>query len=925
MESVLQHHHVLKVFALPDTTPEKEDSKDEQNNNINSNATTMIQLVRKGEGRDRMSLPNLVSKQQDSKIQNEKELSLHRPILVRDTPESIGMKIPKGGDSSSTTSTSNNNSGQKSSAKNNNNGGSPKKRKRKATSAPFSVRDVANVVGHSSPVQMINVLKQQVDEDVSDWTFHDMVEYFEDKERESRNNAMHLPPEHQQFGHNENINDKALETATETPASPTPNSPTPFPIASTSSIASTTVSMSLISPTTGRRRRKAAIRSEECFGSIIHDEGSSGLASTRILNQISYEFSGTPLHAMVRSPTIVRDIDWIDHAWPVGRKPRQNIPWCNRGIHQQGSSTHRMSNGSDKSSSSSIDNSNDNNKTSKKAHKGKNSTEYPVVQYYCLTSAAGSYTDFHIDFGGSSVWYHVIRGQKIFVVSPPTRQNLRVYEEWLCHPDQAKIFLPDMMKERACPDVHCYSTSNLFSSASSVSTHSSASTAATYGSGSAAAALGDLADEMAFFRNSLQNALSTNKNALRFTLNEGETLVLPAGWIHAVYTPVDSLVFGGNFLHGLDMQMQLAVNTMEARSRVLDQYRFPFFAALQMYAGGMYLQRMRATRKVGILPKHKSASDDYETGAESSDPQVEEQKQKEQQQGQQKEQNNQQKQEPEQCQREEINRKLEQENSYSNTSISPREIEELPMLINALEYWWLSEQDAEENVNYRTKEQFMGTVPVGASRTLKPVTSNSSFRDAALYVAKENGCESVEDFIASLRNEYARVANEQWGSCRVAPSDDPNGNYGPSSSLPVPLSTIPIAIGKPKKKKATLESKKKNEKPRHKKSRKRSGSKTNMDDPLEVVLSKTVREYLASIQITTAAQLLMARTTDVAEKLPEWRKQKGMAELKGRAGAVASVSVWKRKVRLQAALVGAKKLAQLNEGTNMKPLGLRET
>jgi hypothetical protein len=889
MESALQHHHVPKLFALPDTTPEKEESQDEQNNNIN--ATTMIQLVRQGEGRDRMSLPNLVSKQQDSKTQNEKELSLHRPILVRDTPESIGMKIPKGGNNNN-----NNNTGRKLSPTKKND--SPKKRKRKATSVPFSVRDVANVVGHSTPVQMINVLNQQVDDDVSDWTFRDMVEYFEDKERVARN-TMHLPPE-QRSGHNEN--NSTLVTAM--PASPTP---TPFPIATTSlSSAATTISMSPISPTSGRSRRKAAIRSEECFSTIIQDEGSSGLASTRILNQISYEFSGTPLQDMVRSPTVVRDIDWIDHAWPAERNPKHNIPGYNRGSNQ--GSAQRKSSGGDS----------DDCKTSKKAHKGKNSTEYPVVQYYCLTSAAGSYTDFHIDFGGSSVWYHVVRGQKIFVVSPPTRQNLRVYEEWLCHPDQDKIFLPDLMKERACPDMHCYSTSDAFSSASSVSTYSSASTATTYGS-SAAAALGDLADEMAFFRNSLQNALSTNKNALRFTLNEGETLVLPAGWIHAVYTPVDSLVFGGNFVHGLDMQMQLTVNTMEARSRVLDQYRFPFFGALQMYAGGMYLQRLKATRKKGMV-KPKSTSDDCGTGAESSNPRVEEQ----QEQKQQKEQGQNQQQEQEQHQREEISGKREQENSYSNTSISPRELEELPMLINALEYWWLSEQDAEENVNYRTKEQFMGTDAPGVSKTLDSVTSNSSFRDAALYVANENGCESVEDFIASLRNEYARVANEQWGSYRVAPSDDPNGHCGPSSSLPVPLSTIPIAIGKPKKKKATLESKKKNEKQRHKKRRKRSGSKTNLDDPLEVVLSKTVREYLASIEITTAAQLLLARTTDVAEKLPEWRKQKGMAELKGRAGAVASVSVWKRKVRLQAALVGAKKLAQLNEGTNMKPLGLEQ-
>lgn len=32
----------------------------------------------------------------------------------------------------------------------------------------------------------------------------------------------------------------------------------------------------------------------------------------------------------------------------------------------------------------------------------------PVVAKYCLISAKDSYTDFHIDFGGTSVWYHVL-------------------------------------------------------------------------------------------------------------------------------------------------------------------------------------------------------------------------------------------------------------------------------------------------------------------------------------------------------------------------------------------------------------------------------------------------------------------------------------------------------------------------------------
>lgn len=38
------------------------------------------------------------------------------------------------------------------------------------------------------------------------------------------------------------------------------------------------------------------------------------------------------------------------------------------------------------------------------------------VEKYCLISAKDSYTDFHIDFSGTSVWYHVVKVNK-FVFS----------------------------------------------------------------------------------------------------------------------------------------------------------------------------------------------------------------------------------------------------------------------------------------------------------------------------------------------------------------------------------------------------------------------------------------------------------------------------------------------------------------------------
>lgn len=43
----------------------------------------------------------------------------------------------------------------------------------------------------------------------------------------------------------------------------------------------------------------------------------------------------------------------------------------------------------------------------------------------------------------------------------------------------------------------------------------------------------------------------------RLSVRTGQTLLIPSGWIHAVYTPIDSLVFGGNFLCSLNVPLQL--------------------------------------------------------------------------------------------------------------------------------------------------------------------------------------------------------------------------------------------------------------------------------------------------------------------------------------------------------------------------------
>jgi len=30
-------------------------------------------------------------------------------------------------------------------------------------------------------------------------------------------------------------------------------------------------------------------------------------------------------------------------------------------------------------------------------------------------SVANCFTDYHVDFGGTSVWYHILKGEKVFI------------------------------------------------------------------------------------------------------------------------------------------------------------------------------------------------------------------------------------------------------------------------------------------------------------------------------------------------------------------------------------------------------------------------------------------------------------------------------------------------------------------------------
>ena len=75
------------------------------------------------------------------------------------------------------------------------------------------------------------------------------------------------------------------------------------------------------------------------------------------------EFSSTKLETQVGSPRIVREVDWIDHAWPPHFKSLQFEP------------------------TNSLDD-----------------MMYPKVQKFCFMSQQSAFLDFQIDCGGASSW-----------------------------------------------------------------------------------------------------------------------------------------------------------------------------------------------------------------------------------------------------------------------------------------------------------------------------------------------------------------------------------------------------------------------------------------------------------------------------------------------------------------------------------------
>ncbi|XP_028305373.1 lysine-specific demethylase 7A [Gouania willdenowi] len=199
----------------------------------------------------------------------------------------------------------------------------------------------------------------------------------------------------------------------------------------------------------------------------------------KVLNLISLEFSDTKMSELVEVPDVAQKMSWVENYWPDDSFfPK------------------------------------------------------PFVQKYCLMGVKDSYTDFHIDFGGTSVWYHVLWGEKVFFLIKPTPTNLALYEAWSSSSNQSEVFFGDKVDK-------CY----------------------------------------------------------KCIVPQGATLLIPTGWIHAVLTSQDCMAFGGNFLHNLNIGMQIRCYEMERRLKTPDLFKFPYFEAICWYVAKNLLEMLKELRE----------------------------------------------------------------------------------------------------------------------------------------------------------------------------------------------------------------------------------------------------------------------------------------------------------------------------------------
>lgn len=115
------------------------------------------------------------------------------------------------------------------------------------------------------------------------------------------------------------------------------------------------------------------------------------------------------------TPRLVRDLSWATiGVWPAKKENKENDDRdANEDADQKKKATWSSQTASTKKKRRTVS-STDSEQSDDEQFEGVDANHFenferPDVAKYCLMSPQSSYTDFHVDFGGSSVWYSVVR------------------------------------------------------------------------------------------------------------------------------------------------------------------------------------------------------------------------------------------------------------------------------------------------------------------------------------------------------------------------------------------------------------------------------------------------------------------------------------------------------------------------------------
>lgn len=139
---------------------------------------------------------------------------------------------------------------------------------------------------------------------------------------------------------------------------------------------------------------------------------------------------------------------------------------------------------------------------------------------------------------------------QVFWLVPPNPHNLALYEDWVLSGKQSDIFLGD--RADGCQRVELKQGYTFFIPSGVL--------AGLLSSRQQEQISCHLAEHLLHY--------DTVDSVLYSSLLFHNYVFCTPGWIHAVYTPEDTLVFGGNILHSFNIPMQLTIHEIENRTKV---------------------------------------------------------------------------------------------------------------------------------------------------------------------------------------------------------------------------------------------------------------------------------------------------------------------------------------------------------------------